>query len=334
MAERLTLFFDIDDRQGAPRDSVAPDDFVLRRRNTPLTFPEGALAYCADLQAERVLFSLHGDGLQNLFTAPFLYAAQLRGAASVATVPFEQLESLEGDGPASCPTLIFPPGRTGSTLLAQLLAACGAPCASEPDMLSQVCRFGREDRLRIGLPMEAALLRACLVSLCRMLGPAPFIKLRSQCNARPLALLTAVPWAKAIFLLRRRRAWAASRHRAFGEPAEAVAAVLRQAIDALDKLLGADIPFQIIWFEDLARDPMGSLRACLPASQIEPGAVMRVMAQDSQLGTAVARDAVAGTAADPAFAACFDAAWHSAGAGAEWGPATLGLLRAMDEDIR
>ena len=332
MVERAVLFFDIEDRQTELRDGVAPDDFVLRRRDTPLPFPAGALAYCADLQAERVLFSLHGAALAGLFAAPFLYAAQLRGAAGVASVPFERLAESEAGLPPPSPTLIFSPGRTGSTLLARLLAACGGPCASEPDMLSQICRFNREDRVRMGFAMEPALLRACVMSLCRALGPAPFIKLRSQCNARPLALLAAAPDASAIFLLRKLRTWARSRHLAFGEPPVAVAAILREAIDALDKLQEAGIPFRVLWFEDLARDPFGILRACLPSTEVNPVAVMRVMQQDSQGGTSMARETVAAASADPEFGAAFGAAWAGARAGAEWGSGTLALLAAMQDD--
>jgi hypothetical protein len=332
MVERPVLFFDIEDRQPELRDGVAPDDFVLRRRESPLPFPAGALAYCADLQAERVLFSLHGAALARLFAAPFLYAAQLQGAAGVVSVPFERLADWESDLPPPRPTLIFSPGRTGSTLLARLLAACGAPCASEPDMLSQICRFNREDRVRMGFAMEPALLRACVMSLCRALGPAPFLKLRSQCNARPLALLAAAPDASAIFLLRRVRPWALSRHLAFGEPPVAVAAVLREAIDALDKLQETKLPFRVLWFEDLARDPIGALRVCLPAAEERLAAIAHVMKEDSQGGTAIARDAVAAASADPEFFAAFGAAWVGARTGAEWGAGTLALLAAMHDD--
>jgi hypothetical protein len=332
MVDRALVFFDIEDRQAELRDGVAPDDFVLRRRESPLPFPAGALAYCADLQAERVLFSHHGAALHELFAAPFLYAAQLQGAVGVASVPFERLAEWEHDLPPPRPTLIFSPGRTGSTLLARLLAASGAPCASEPDMLSQVCRFNREDRMRMGLAMEPALLRACLVSLCRALGPAPFIKLRSQCNARPLALLAAAPEASAIFLLRRVRSWARSRHLAFGEPPVAVAAVLREAIDALDKLRAAGVPFQVFWFEDLVGDPAAAVRACVPGYEADEAAVGRVMARDSQGGTGVAREMVAAASADPAFGDAFAAAWEEARQGAEWAAGTLALLAAMHDD--
>jgi hypothetical protein len=330
MPQRPILHFDIADRQHELRDSVAPDDFVLMRRDDPLPFPENALAYCADLQAERVLYSLHGAALPGLFEAPFMYGAQLSGAAGVVTVPFERLAELEPPGCAPRPTLIFSPGRTGSTLLARLLRAAGAPCASEPDMLTQVCRFVREDRRRIGLEMEVALLRACLVSLGAALGPAPFIKLRSQCNARPLPLLEAVPGATAAFILRGRHAWARSRYRAFAEPPASIAAVLREAIDALDKLLGAEAPCQVIWFEALRRDPLGVLVTALGQDGASSLAVEQVMARDAQAGTRIAQEHVAGLAVDDGFAPAFDLAWAEARQGAAWSDATLGYLEAME----
>jgi hypothetical protein len=330
MPPRPILHFDIADRQQELRDSVAPDDFVLMRRETPLPFPENALAYCADMQAERVFYSLHGASLPALFEASFMYGAQLTGAAGIVAVPFERLGELEPPCCAPRPTLIFSPGRTGSTLLARLLRAAGTPCASEPDMLTQVCRFVREDRRRIGLEMELALLRACLVSLGEALGPTPFIKLRSQCNARPLPLLQAVPGARAVFMLRGRHAWARSRHRAFAEPPASIAAVLREAIDALDKLTGAGVPFQVIWFETLRRDPLHVLVNDLDLAAADPAVILAAMAQDAQAGTPIARDRIAGLAVEDGFAAAFDVAWAEARQGAAWSDATLGYLEAME----
>jgi hypothetical protein len=327
MPDRRLLHFDIADRQQELRDLVAPDDFVLRRRDTPCVFPAHALAYCADMQSERVLYSLHTADMSTLFDAPFLYAAQLRDARQVVTVPFEQLAALDADTPCR-PSLIFSPGRSGSTLLARLLAACGVPCASEPDMLTQICRFEREERMRIGPAMEVALLRSCLAALCRALGPAPFVKLRSHCNARPLPLLTAAGGGRAFLLWRRLAPWALSRHRTFGETPASVASVLRQAADAADKLLGEPAPPTILWFEDLRRDPASVLRTCVPGTTLDLDRVHAVMATDSQAGTAIARDAVAGAIEDTDFADAFAAAWAKARAGAEWADATHALLNA------
>jgi hypothetical protein len=338
MPVRQVLHFDIADRQQELRGSVAPDDFVLLRRDTAHPLAAYALAYCADLQSERVLYTLHercrglaearGDAL---FAAPFLYAAQLLSAHGAMSVPFEALDSPQIAATDPAPTLIFSPGRTGSTLLARLLAACRAPCASEPDMLTQICRFEREDRMRIGLSMEIALHRACLASLCRILGPSPFIKLRSQCNARPLPLLQAAPGAAAVFMLRRIAPWALSRHRAFAEPPQSVAAVLRQAIDALDKLLGAGCGLRIVWFEALRARPVDELRRLLSVAAVDSAtaAICAVMAQDAQAGTAIERARLTG-AVDNGFGLAFQTAWAEARTGAAWSDATLAHLAEME----
>ena len=318
------------------RDSAAPDDFVLRRRDTPAPFPEGALAYCADSQAERVLFTCHEPAsLAAMFQAPFLYSAQLRGAQHVVTVPYERLAEVEAEAAGPPPVLIFSPGRTGSTLLIRLLSAAAAPCASEPDMLAQICRFGREDRLRMGLPMEPALMRACLTAVIQALAGAlplvrtPFIKLRSHCNARPAPLMEALPGTRAIFMLRHARSWSRSRHRAFGEPPASIAAVLRQAADALDKLGGCALPPQVLWFEDLATKPAAAVQRCLGPGFVDEAALDRVMARDAQDGTAVARDRLRHTPVPDGFDSAFGRAWREARTGAQWAPATEALLRAM-----
>ncbi len=335
MAVRPVLSFDIEDRQQELRGFAAPDDFVLRRRDTPVAFPLDALAYCADLQAERVLYTTHDAPAAALFAAPFLYAAQLRGARQVVSVPYERLGEFEPAPPGPPPVLVFSPGRTGSTLLARLLSAANAACASEPDMLAQVSRFGREDRLRMGLAMEPALLRACLVALTRALGGGvplvtqPFVKLRSHCNARPLPLVEAIAGTRAIFMLRRARPWAISRHRAFGETAQSVAAILREAADALDKLVGCTAPLQVLWFEDLVREPVATLLACLGPGFIDETAIVCALGQDAQVGTAVAQEALRGAPVAEGFAEAFVAAWQEARAGAQWSAETEGLLRQM-----
>jgi hypothetical protein len=325
MPDRRLLHFDIADRQYELRDTAAPDDFVLARRDSPVPFPANALAYCADMQAERVLYSMHGPDVAALFQAPFLYAAQLCDAHQVVTVPFERLPEID-TSIACSPTLIFSPGRAGSTLLARLLRACGARCASEPDMLSQICRFEREDRMRIGPETEIALLHACVAALCRLLGPNPFVKLRSHCNARPLPLIASAAHAPAILLMRRMDPWALSRHRAFGESAASVASVLRHTLDAADKLLGLPEPPRILWFEDLRAHPLAVLRGLLPDTPLDPMATARVMATDSQAGTAIGRRELAAATAEPNFTEDFRSAWQLACAGAEWSDATLALV--------
>ena len=327
MPQRELAYFDIAHRHAEVRGMVAADDFRLVRRQAPCPFPEAALAYCADLAAERVLYTCHGEGLDALFAAPFLYGPQLREARQVVSVPFERLSAFELAVPIR-PTLIFSPGRAGSTLLVRVLAACGAPCASEPDMLTQICRLERQERQHVGTEMEGALLRACLTALCRALGPAPFIKLRSQCNARPQALAMAA-CGPVILLMRARVGWARSRHLAFGEPPALIAAMLRQWLDAVDKLLAAPVPPLVIWFEDFSRDALAVAAACLPGVPVCGQAVTLAMRTDSQAGTSIARSALARGMVPLSFDAAFDQAWARARAGAEWNEATRPLLERL-----
>jgi hypothetical protein len=334
MPPRLILLHDIASRADAPRDGAAPDDFTLvRPRATErLDGPAAALAYCADLAAERVLFTLHRPAdMDRLFAAPFLFPEQLRLAAGVATVPFERLDEFAPQAEPR-PVFVFSPGRTGSTLLVRVLSAAGLPCASEPDMLTQVAGLDAEARRRLPGGMEALLVGSCLAALGRMLGAGAFVKLRSQCNARARALVGATPGCRAVFMLRHGPAWALSRHRAFQEPPEAVAAVLRQAIDALDSLAESGVALDVLWFESLAADPRAALSLCAPGARADPARLAAVMRTDAQAGTEVARHLTAARPIQDGFLDAFGRAWTQARRGAEWSAATDALLDRMWRD--
>ena len=328
---RRLLHYEVVARRDGPLDIVAPDDFVLEWTSSAEvgTLPSNTLAYCADFASERVLFTCHAAGdMAALFSAPFLFIEQLRLAFQVIAVPFERLDELEPDAPATQPVFVFSPGRTGSTLLARVLGAAGLACASEPDMLTQVAWMGRPNRLR--LPgAEALLAGACVSALGRALGPGAFIKLRSQCNERPLAMIEATPGCRVIFMLRGMTGWALSRHRVFQEPPQSVAAVLRQAMDSLDKLAGAGVTFDVLWFETLAADPEAALRICAPGRKVSRRRLARVMAADSQEGTVLARSLVHGLPVQDGFMAAFAEAWDEARAGAVWSDQTESLLAEM-----
>ncbi len=331
MRHRLTHRYDIVSRSHAPAEWAAAEDFVTDWTASSERFqrPAGALAYCADLAAERVVFTLHTEAaLGRLFAAPFMFPEQRRLASQLLSVPFEQLGPPGEAAPPIGPVLVFSPGRTGSTLLTRLLAAAGRPCASEPAMLAQVAWMGEEHRTR--REGTATLLAgACIGSLCRVLGPDTVIKLRSQCNERPLAMVDAARGCRVVFMLRRVESWAISRHRVFAESPVAVAAVLRQAVDALDTLCEAGVAFDVLWFETLAADPAAALRACAPGLQADPALLCRVMRRDSQHGTDIARSVVAGRRVADGFMPAFEAAWAAAGIGAARNARSASLLARM-----
>ena len=334
MGQRCVNTYTILGRREAQHDLVAPDDFRLALTGPwrEERLPAGALPYCADLARERALFTLHdAPGLDRLLSAAFMFNAQLETATGVLSVPFESLDEVIAPAPAS-PGLVFSPGRSGSTLRVRRLAAAGLACASEPDMLTQLARAPR-DAFALLLPpgTREALARACLAQLGHTLGGGLVVKLRSQCNARPLLLTEAAPGCRVVFMLRGVAAWALSRHRSFLEPPEIVASILRQAVDALDKLAFSGAAFDVLWFETLTADPAAALRICAPGLRYDQGLLNRVMARDSQEGTVIARDLVASAPAQDGFLAQLAQDWPAARAGAEWHPATEALLAEMWE---
>jgi hypothetical protein len=332
MSQRLVHHFAITDRRGGPAGVVSPEDFGLSLRAvSPAPYlPRGALAYCADIARERVLFTCHAqDDLPGMFEAPFLYLEQLRTAGSVIAVPFERLDELGLAEGGAAPVFVFSPGRAGTTLLARMLVAAGEPCASEPDMLTQSVCLTQTQRQMLPPGMDGVLSTMCVESLGRVLGRGAFIKLRSQCNEGAMTLVGAAPWSRVIFMVRGARSWAASRHRAFREPPNHLAMLLRHAMEALDSMVRADVQVDIVWFETLVADPLAALRFCAPDAQPDPARIAEVMARDSQGGTLLAREKVGMADLAPGFFTTFTAFWHGARATADWTPKTWALLEEM-----
>jgi hypothetical protein len=324
--------FAILDRRGGPIDIVGPADFTLdfRAAAAKPALPPGALAYCADLERERLLFTCHApDALATMFQAPFLFVEQLRMAGGVVSVPLERLPELGIAPGRAAPVFVFSIGRAGTTLLAAVLAAAGLRSASEPDLLTQAVMLTDAQRAQLPPDADCAMVTACVETLGQVLGAGAFLKLRSQCNLRPLTLIEASPRSRAVFVLRGVYGWAVSRHRAFREPPNHVAMLLRQAMDALDKLLHAKVPLAVIWFEDLVRDPLGVLAAIAPQARPDPGRVAAVMARDSQEGTILGRSVIQVNEVTRDYLRAFDIAWEGARATATWGGETRALLHRM-----
>ena len=333
MGTRCVNTYTILGRREGPQDFVDPSDLTLGLldiQHGP-DLPPGALPYCVDMARERVLFTIHDPaGLKRLLGAAFMFNDQLETAQGMVSVPFEHLAELVA-APETPPVFVFSPGRTGSTLLVRLLAAAGLRCASEPDVLTQVVCLHREAFALLPPGTREVLARACVAGLGRTLGAGLHVKLRSQCNGRPLLLTEAANGCRVVFMLRGVVGWALSRHRSFVEPAEAVAGILRQAMDALDKLAFSGAPFDVLWFETLRSDPEAALRVCAPGVAVDEARLAAVMARDSQEGTVVARARVAAAAVQDGFMEAFARAWKEARAGAEWHPATERLLGEMWE---
>ena len=322
----------IKSRRGGPEGSSAPSDFVLlfTAGSDAAVLPPVSLAYCLDMQRERVLFTVHdASEVAQLFAAPFLFVAQLQMAVRVISVPFERLAELDAPDPLPHSIYVFSPGRTGSTLLARLLQAAGQAAVSEPDLLAQVALVESDEWEQVPAGMDTALAKCCVDALSRTLGRGAFIKLRSQCNDRPMPLLAAAPGCRVVFMLRGAATWGLSRHRAFGESAEIVAVFMLQAFIALDALLASGVQCDVLWFEALVTDPGAALRICAPGCVIEAGKLAEIMAEDSQKGTVVAREALRATAVQQGFIADFAGFWVKYRTGFTWSPRTEALVAEM-----
>jgi hypothetical protein len=331
MIRRLVHHYAIVERKG-PAPVASPCDFVLSLRATSeIPFlPAGALPYCADVAHERVLFTCHPkEDCARMFGAPFLYLEQWRGAGSLLSVPFERLDEL-GLVPAEArPVFIFSPGRCATTLIAALLTGVGMACASEPDMFTQLACFPAEHRRALQQRTDAELASLCVAAIARILGPDVFIKLRSQSNVRPLLLQDAAKGSRAVFVLRRAAPWALSRHRAFNEPPGRLADILYEAIAAFDALDKSGTPLSLLWHETIVSDPVSALRVCAPNLSLDTSKIASVMANDSQKGTALAREQIPPVQVDERFFAEFADAWNRESANVQWGERTERVIAQL-----
>ncbi len=265
-ASRQSLRLRITARRPSRAGYATSADLDLAPDPAPPRPGECALIHAADFERERALFTLHTpQAARAALASPFFYAAALDQASGILSVPFEKLG--EQLWPAMHqPCFIFSLGRTGSTLLVRLLRAAGCQTVSEPDWFTQLCRMPRDTQQMLGRDMQHMLAEAGVASLAASLGAQPFIKLRSQCNMRPEALMQALPDARAVLMLRRHRAWAASRHRAFGEPPEQIARMLAEGLAVADRLAAIGRDPHLLWYEDLVADPCASLNGLVPGS--------------------------------------------------------------------
>ena len=294
------------------------------------------LIHCADFERERALYTLHErEDVGRVLDAPFYYAAQLDHAVSVLSVPFERLEEIDASERALWPCFVFSIGRTGSTLLTRLFNAVGRRSASEPDVFTQVCNLDEDARSMLPPETGRRLVAAGVASLARVLGPTPFIKLRSQCNLNPEALMEPLPGARSILMLRGRASWGLSRHRAFAEPVWRIADILREGIAVFGRMERAGRPPTVIWFEDLVRDPAGTMRMILPDLALPEetlrARVQGVMGMDAQAGSGLARELVEALPIEEGFTREFDERWRQIVAESNFRVAALPLVARLED---
>jgi 2-aminoethylphosphonate-pyruvate transaminase len=252
------------------------------------------LPYCLDAEHRRLVFTVMPD-LAASAAAPFLYQAQYAGARRLVCVPLERLDAIAAPA-ALAPLFVLSVSRCGTTLLARLLRGLGQASVSEPDVYTQVAMLAESPSPALPRDGLLALTRACTLALARSLGASVAIKLRDHCNTIAAELAEAVPEARFAFLLRDSRSWARSRHRAFNDPPRALADILYRGVMAFDALARRGAAPMLVWYEDLVAEPRAILaRLGVPPTALAAEATLaRLLAQDAQADTDIARDRPAG----------------------------------------
>lgn len=266
--------------------------------------------YCVNFAERRLVLAKPPQGRFDL-GAPFFYYDQRLTAHSLLQVPFEKLHQFD-QGENMSPTFILSPGRTGSTLLLNMLRAAGGGTVSEPDVFTNVARHSSAvDASWRGY--ELALLRVAVAVFRGDLGDSPIIKLRGSCNAIVGELAQAFGQARFVFILRNRESWAQSLVRSFGFNLDKMVQTLATCVTAIDQLHARGANIAVAWYEDLLSTPLETVGAICPT---ELGPVQRqrmaeTMARDSQAGTPLARSRLPAAGMTPEQSSSFEAAWRN-----------------------
>ncbi len=281
-------------RQGLILRVVSRSDIahLTAEKLAPATLANVALIpYCLDFDTGTIIFSAAIDPKQAI-KAEFHYA-YLRAHTQYFVELSGQLIRLPHGTAIPESTLLFSPGRCGSTLLSKVIRAMGRVSISEPDFYSQAAiHADRAGGLRLEDQRLLEIARKVLVSPW-IRSPHPIvIKLRSHANRAPLALLAdqSEPH-KVLFLMRRFEPWCESRMRAFY-------GTLHDNIELYLTTLNALLQLQkntqclLLDYDDINGRSLewGHRLASFLGCSFDKNAVGDVLRQDSQAGTLLAKD--------------------------------------------
>lgn len=262
---------------------VDPDSFFATK---------GLSLYSYDKDFSQVLYvdGTNGEGLKQ---SPFIYQTQYQNAEHIYRVPISLLSEPK---PATQKDriFVFSTGRCGSTLLNNLLKLVpDAACLSEPDypyLLVQQHFKGWSD-----VKDPVGEMKKVIPNL--ILGGEgkdtrlEIIKLRSQCILVADKIREAFPAAKFIFMYREPAGWFRSASRAFGSNLKGYIHHWQMYHRQYESLTEQGAEFALFDYDALLKDPVGTFNRllidCDIPFQASEDAVMTVMNQDSQAGTAL-----------------------------------------------
>jgi hypothetical protein len=255
------------------------------------------IPYCLDFRQRSIVFAIGADPIAAA-AAPFHHVFLREHASAFVEIPVEQLPPLAGSAGAA-PTLIFSPGRCGSTLLNRFLNAMGAVSISEPDFYTQVAFHTALLRSR-GQPVDRNA-RAMLSYAGRQLiapytaaaTPPLVLKFRSQATFAPDEILASfAERPRTLFITRNFEDWCVSRMRAFPDPLEENFQVYVLALQALSWLRQNTecLTLQYERLDENRAETCARIATFLKLPTPSETSLNQVAKSDSQAGTSLSRD--------------------------------------------
>lgn len=272
------------------------------------------LPYCIDWSSERLLLTGIENDLTDL-SSQFLYAQQRAQTNHVAAVPLEILE-VKDDWRRHPVTVVISIGRCGSTLLSAIARSLSVTCISEPDVFTNLAFFDPGQELLVPPGSIEPLVSICTELLSAPFGSGPFIiKLRGRCTAITRQVVSAIPHANYVFVMREPVSWARSNIRAFSESPEFLVQTLLQALTAYSDLVSSGARLHLLWYEDFCQEMTACLEAAfpwIPPTASTMASLAAAAAADSQQGSVLARSQLADRPPNDGRLAEFVAAWQCA----------------------
>lgn len=277
---------------------VGPED-LMNGRIRPVSFDSitkyNITPYCIDFERNLIIGALGIDPYK-ASQATFHYDYIRSNAKNFLLLPINSLQINPPKINLSA-TLLFSPGRCGSTLLSKVISKMGIVSISEPDIYSQVALYiaprdkasNKTNQVRFMLKWANYFL---LSPFLKIGASKLLIKFRSHVNASPAIVLSSFsgPY-KTIFLRRNFESWCISRMRVFANPVEENLSIYIQSLYCL-KFLLKNTDCLVLDYEDLNQNPRNVIDrlSTFFGIQVNFEDLMDVFEKDSQADTRLARD--------------------------------------------
>lgn len=269
-------------------------DFITEINNTiePDKFNRQAIPAIIDWKND-IIFLSDTTNDEEIEKIPFFYQWQRGNIKELYSIPFSQYQKINLENKSVEPLFVFSIGRCGSTLLVNLCKSLGKKTISEPDYLADIKNRVCENETKENI---SKILKWNTDLFSDLFGKNPLIKLRGSSINDIEIFVDTFPESQYIFMLREPIAWAKSNMKAFNDSPEELAEYLKQGVESYDKFMQRGITPNLIWYEDLVKDPSKTLQSVFKDSNLinsKKEMILEVMSKDSQEGSSISQGQLA-----------------------------------------